>query len=115
MADFQQHKSALDELGATIVALSSDPQDSARSTVTRLGLAFPVAYGLDATATSRAIGCYTGIHEGVPHVQPAAFVLDGSGNIIHAVSSSGMVGRLTAEDALTLLRNQQKKREKPAT
>ena len=80
-----------------------------------LGLEFPVAYGLGATDTSRAIGCYTGIHEGVPHVQPAAFVLDGSGNIIHAVYSSGMVGRLTAEDALALLRNQQKKRAKAAT
>ena len=92
------------------MALSSDPQDSARTTVTTLGLEFSVAYGLEATATSRAIGCYTGIHEGVPHVQPATFVLDGSGNIIHAVYSSGMVGRLTAEEALALLRNQQKKR-----
>ncbi|CAN5861153.1 hypothetical protein BH11GEM1_BH11GEM1_21520 [soil metagenome] len=114
MADFQQHKAAFDELGATIVALSSDPQDSAGTTVTKLGLAFPVAYGLDAAAASRAIGCYTGIHEGVPHVQPAAFVLDGSGNIIHAVYSSGKVGRLTADDALTLLRDQQKKRGKAA-
>ena len=113
MADFQQHKTAFDDLGATIVALSSDPQDGANTTVANLGLAYPVGYGLDATATSRAIGCYTGIHEGVPHVQPAAFVLDGSGNILHAVYSSGMVGRLTAEDALALLRNQQKKREKP--
>ena len=110
MADFQQHKPAFDEFGAPVVALSSDPQDSARTTVTTLGLEFPVAYGLEATATSRAIGCYTGIHEGVPHGQPAAFVLDGSGNIIHAVYSSGMVGRLTARDALALLRNQQKKR-----
>ena len=68
-----------------------------------------------ATATSRTIGCYTGIHEGGPHVQPAAFVLDESGNIVHAVYSSGMVGRRTAEDALTLLRNQQKLRAKAAT
>ena len=82
--------------------------------VTTLGLEFPVAYGLDAMATSRAIGCYTGIHDGVPHVQPAAFVLDSSGSIIHAVYSSGMVGRLTAADTLALLRGQQKKREKPA-
>lgn len=115
MADFQQHKSAFDELGATIVALSSDPQDSARTTITTLGLAFPVAYGLDAAATSRAIGCYAGIHEGVPHVQPTAFVVDGGGNILHAVYSSGMVGRLTAEDALTLIRDQEKKRVKAAT
>ena len=70
-----------------------------------------VAYGLDAVATSRPIGCYTGIHDDIPHVQPAAFVVDGSGTILHAVYSSGKVGRLTAEDALMLIRDQQKKRE----
>ena len=113
MADVQQHKAAFDELGARVVALSSDPQDSARTTVTRLGLEFPLGYGLDATATSRTIGCYTGIHEGTPHVQPAAFVLDDHGNIVHAVYSSGKVGRLTAEDALTLIRDRQKKRDRP--
>ncbi len=113
MADFQQHKAAFDELGASVVALSSDPQDSAKTTVTKLWLEFPLGYGLDATATSPTIGCYTGSHEGTPHVQPSAFVLDDQGNIVHAVYSSGKVGRLTAEDALTVIRDK-KKRDRPA-
>jgi peroxiredoxin len=68
--------------------------------VERLGLEFTVLYGLDPEATSRAIGCYTGMHEGRPHIQPADFVLGPDGRVVHAVYSSGTVGRLTAADAL---------------
>lgn len=115
MADFQQHKAAFDELGAQIVAFSSDPHDSAQTTVAKLGLGFSVAHDLDAAETSQAIGCYIGVHEGTPHVQPAAFILDENGGILLAVYSSGKAGRLTAEDALTVIRDQQKKRQRPGT
>ncbi len=104
MADFQKHKPELDELDVRIIALSSDAREDALGTVNKLGLDFPVIYGLDAKAASRLIGCFTGLHEGTPHVQPASFVLDAEGKIVHAVYSSGKVGRLTAEDALTLAR-----------
>ncbi len=111
MADFEQHKAALDELDVRVIALSSDSQDGAAGTVAKLGLEFPVLYGLDAEDTSRKIGCYTGTHEGSPHIQPASFVLDADGKVVHGVYSSGMVGRLTAEDALTVARSVQKERQ----
>ena len=104
MADFQQHKAEFDPLDARIVALSADREDEARGTVERLGLEFTVLYGLDPEATSRAIGCYTGMHEGRPHIQPAGFVLGPDGRVVHAVYSSGRVGRLTAGDALTIVK-----------
>lgn len=104
MADFQQHRAELDALGAEVVALSADTQEDAWGTVERLGLEFRVLYGLDPEATSRTIGCYTGDHEGRPHIQPAAFVLRPDGRIAHAIYSSGKVGRLTAPDALTIIR-----------
>ncbi len=104
MADFETHLAELEELETQVVGLSSDPREDARGTVDELGLEFSVAWGLDAEATSRAIGCYTGTHEGRPHIQPAAFVLDRDGTIVHAVYSSGKVGRLTAEDALAIVK-----------
>jgi peroxiredoxin len=104
LADFQRHRAELDAQNAEIVALSADPEQDARGTVERLGLEFRVLYGLDPEATSRTIGCYTGIHEGRPHIQPAAFVLRPDGTIAHAVYSSGNVGRLTADDALTIMK-----------
>ena len=108
MADFKQHRAEFDALDVEIVALSADREEEAGGTVERLGLEFRVLYGLDPEATSRAIGCYTGKREGKPHIQPAAFILGSDGTIVHATYSSGKVGRLTASDALTIVKDLRK-------
>lgn len=90
------------------MALSADTADEARGTVEQLGLEFTVAHDLDPVAVSRAIGCYAGTRKGRPHLQPADFVLAPDGTIVHAVYSSGKVGRLTANDALTLVKDLRK-------
>jgi len=87
------------------VALSADSEENARRTVESLGLSFPVLYGLDAGSISRTIGCYSGSHQGRPHIQPTAFILGRDGVIAHTVYSSGKVGRLTASDALTIIKD----------
>jgi peroxiredoxin len=108
LADFQRHKAELDAVETRIVALSADGEEEAQGTFDQLGLEFTVLYDLNAEATSRAIGCYTGTHEGRPHIQPAAFVLDPDGRIVHAMYSSGNVGRLTAGDVLTIVKARRK-------
>jgi peroxiredoxin len=92
LADFQQPKPEFDALDAEIVALSADREEEA----------------WEPEATSRAIGCYTGKHEGKPHIQPAAFILGSDGRIVHAMYSSGKVGRLTTGDALTMVKDLRK-------
>ena len=108
MADFQHHLSELESLGVGVVALSADSEADAAALVKLLGLGFPVAYGLDVDMVQRAIGCYTGLREGHEHLQPASFVLAPDGSILHAVYSSGKVGRLTASDALVIARDRLK-------
>jgi peroxiredoxin len=108
LADFKHHKAEFDAIDAQIVALSADREEEARGTVEQLGLEFRVLYGLDPEATSRAIGCYTGKREGKPHIQPAAFVLGPEGRIVHAMYSSSKVGRFTASDALTIVKDLRK-------
>jgi peroxiredoxin len=118
LADFQQHNAELHEHDTRVVALSADSADEARGTMEQLGLDFSVAYGLDALAVSRAIGCYTGTRKGQPHLQPAAFVLAPDGTIVHAAYSSGKVGRFTADDALVVvkdLRQAQREKERAQT
>jgi alkyl hydroperoxide reductase subunit AhpC len=44
------------------------------------------------------------MHDGRPHLQPASFILGPDGRIAHVVYSSGKVGRLTAGDALTIVK-----------
>jgi peroxiredoxin len=108
LADFQRHKPEFDALDTPILALSADTQAEAWGTVQQLGLEVTVLYDLDPDATSRVIGCYTGTHEGRPHIQPAAFILAPGGKIVHAVYSSGKVGRLTAGDALAIVNDLRK-------
>ena len=90
------------------MALSADNELAAKDTVDKLSLDFTVLYGLDPDAASQSIGCYTGVHEGLPHLQPAGFVLRPDGTVAHAVYSSGKVGRLTAADALTIVKDLRK-------
>ncbi len=99
----EQHRAALQTLDAQIVAISSDAPEDARGTVEALGLGFQVLSGLEAKDSAAHLGCYIGTHAGTAHVQPTSFVLDRDGRIVHALYSSGRVGRLTGDDAVTLV------------
>lgn len=107
MADLQQHRAALEALDTHIIAISSDTAGDARGTVNALDLGFRVLSGLDAEDSTAQMGCYIGTHAGTAHVQPTSFVLDRDGRIVHALYSSGRVGRLTGDDAVTLVKGLQ--------
>ncbi len=97
MADFQAH---LDELKASdigVVALSVDPEDKARETVEQLGLQFPVAYGLQKSDGERVGAAW---EERRGFIQPAQFILDPRGQIMHVVYGEGPLGRIQAADVL---------------
>jgi len=99
----QEHLERLESMDVQVIAASSDDKDAGAETVEELGLSYTVLYGLDPESTSEAMGCYTGEHDGEPHIQPTSFVLDRDGAIAHAVYSSGKVGRLSAEDAIAVV------------
>lgn len=103
MADFEQHKASFNAIDTEIIALSSDGEGDARAFAQQLGLQFALAHSLDPAAMSETIGTYTGTRQGQAHLQPAAFVLRRDGTVMHAVYSSGKVGRLTSHDVLALL------------
>lgn len=99
----QKHLTELEKMEAQVIAASSDPEAGAQQAAAEWGLEYTVLYDLDAEATSKAIGCYTGEHDGEPHIQPASFILDRDGDVVHAVYSTGRVGRLTGDDAVTIV------------
>lgn len=105
MADFEENLERLEALDTQVIAVSSDSREDASATVDELGLEFTVAFGLDPDEAASKIACYTADREGKRHVQPAAFVLNRDGTIALAVCSSGKVGRLTADDAITALKD----------
>ena len=85
-----------------VVAGSTDPEDEARKTVTRHGLTFPVAYGLDLHAVSAATGAFADPDRGCIH--STDFLLRPDGNLAGAVYSTGPVGRYTAPDVIGLIK-----------
>ncbi len=103
MADYQSNIGRFEAVGAAVVALSVDSWDDARRTVEEHGLTFPVLYGLDVKRTVASLGCYANERADPPHLHATSFVLRPNGKVALALYSSGALGRLSVEDAATLV------------
>ena len=102
MADYQSKFSELREMDVSVVALSVDPLEKARETTAQDHLEFPIAYGLKVPEDAERVGAWWDAKR--PMIQPSEFILGGSRKIVSATYSTGPIGRLRAEDTITLLR-----------
>ena len=102
MADFQLRLGRLKQLGAKIIALSSQTKDKAELMIQRHGLTYPVVYGLDPEEMAREIGCTISLEEPV-RLEPAGIVLRPDGTIAWSAYASGAIGRLTADDTAAII------------
>ena len=94
MADFRAREISL-------MALSVDPLDKAREVVEQSKLEFSLAYGLKVPEDAERVGAWW--DEKRPMIQPSEFILGRSRKVLSATYSTGPIGRLKAEDVLTLL------------
>lgn len=101
MADFQKNVDAFTQRRAPVVALSVDPREEAEKTVSRHGLTFPVAYGVDARSFAAATGAFYDETKGF--LQATGFLLKKDGTLAGAVYSTGPIGRYTASDILAAI------------
>lgn len=85
-----------------MVALSVDSEEDAQKTVQRNKLAFPVLYELDAREMVATIGTY--ISEKKLYLHATGFVLRPDKTIELAAYSNGPISRITAEDAIAMIR-----------
>ncbi len=86
-----------------MVALSVDSEEDAQKTVQRHKLIFPVLYELDAREMVATIGAY--ISEKKPYLHATGFVLRPDKTIELAGYSSGPISRITADDAISMIRS----------
>ena len=109
MAEWEEKKAELEELGCTIYAISVDTLEQAQE-VSRLGLTFPVAYGCT-KADADAIDAWWGDHppDG-KYVQPSEFLLGRGGVILGSMYASGQVGRMGADEAIRLITGRERRR-----
>ena len=98
MAGFGKERSALDAIGAKVVAASVDPLDKANELADEVG--FPIAYGITREQAD-AIGAWWEDRRGI--VQPSEFIVGRDGKVVASSYSSGPLGRIDAPDVERLI------------
>ena len=97
--------SALQDLGVTVIAASTDPEDKAAESAA--DLSYPVAHGVT-KEQAETLGAYWEPNR--PIIQPTEFLLDADHKIITATYSAGPIGRMNASDLVKVVQFNEKKR-----
>jgi peroxiredoxin len=99
---FQRVHGDLTQVGAKVVALSTDDETTTNNLIAKYGLEFPVGHSADASAVARVTGAF--VNDDPVHLQSTGFILDPGGRVVISVYSSGAIGRLVPEDVIGLIR-----------
>jgi peroxiredoxin len=102
LADFQTALEEYDAEHIKVIAGSIDPVEKTRELVDKLGLTYPVAYGMDAITISRLTGSF--YEEEKKFIQPTGIVIRPDKTVEIAVYSTGAVGRFVAQDVLGVVK-----------
>jgi len=85
-----------------VVAGSVDPIDKAKEIVEKLGITYPIGYGLNLEQVARVTGAYYEKERKIIHA--TGFLLRPDKTIAVVCYSSGAIGRLVAKDVLNLVK-----------
>lgn len=102
MADFQASFADFLSEGVAILAGSVDTLDKSNEIMEKAGVTYPVAYGLNAEEVSRTVGAYFEPEKQFLHA--AGFIIAQDKKVSVGCYSTGPIGRLTAQDSLSLIR-----------
>jgi peroxiredoxin len=85
-----------------VVAGSVDPIDKAKEMAEKLGITFPIGYGLNPEEVAKVTGAYYEKERKIIHA--TGFLLRPDKTIAVLCYSSGPIGRLAAKDVLNLVK-----------
>ena len=83
------------------MAGSVDPLNKTEEFVEKLGLTYPVAYGMDMETTCLKTGAF--FEKDKKFIKPACFLIRPNKTVEVAAYSSGPIGRFVPQDALNLV------------
>ena len=104
LLDYELRTDVFSRLGIKVAAVFAEPRTIADSIVRDLRLTFPVGYGVDVKSVAALTGAY--YDESTrdrPFLHATGFLLDPEGKVFTAVYSSRSIGRITAQDAATMV------------
>jgi alkyl hydroperoxide reductase subunit AhpC len=110
LADFQALFKDFESEEIKIIAASVDPIEKAKEFVEKIGVAFPVGYGLNAEEISRVTGAFYEKEKKFLHA--TGFIIRPDKTIVNACYSSGPIGRFSARDSLNLIKSYKSEKEK---
>jgi peroxiredoxin len=95
---FEQHRSELESLGASIVAASVDDEEKAGEIAD--GKGFPFGHGVT-RADADALGSWWEERRGI--IQPSEFLLNAENKVMASSYSDGPIGRIDAADVIKVI------------
>lgn len=104
MADYQEHLAEFSKRGIDVIAASSETKEEAEETIAKLGLSYPVAYGIDPAAFAELTGAFFADDDDDRYLHATGFILRPDQTVDIAVYSTGAIGRLEVEDSLNLMK-----------
>ena len=107
MAAWEEAKTELTSLEATIIAASVDSLEQTQEVVDG-NLTFPVAYGVT-REESESFGAWWWEDRG-GYIQPSEFLLGRGGVVLGSIYASGPVGRMGVEEVLNSIRSRERRR-----
>lgn len=102
LADFQSFSKDFDAEQIKIIAGSVEPIEKTKEFVDKLGITYPIAYGMDAETVSELTGAFYEKKRMI--IQPTGILVRPDKTIEAAVYSSGPIGRFVANDVLKLVK-----------
>lgn len=91
MTAFQEKLAEFEERNVAVIAASVDLIDDAKELVQKIGLTYPVAYGLKHLRFAEKTGAFYEVRRSIIHA--SEFVIKADGTLLGAVYSTGPTGR----------------------
>ncbi|THB66995.1 MAG: hypothetical protein D6E12_09480 [Desulfovibrio sp.] len=107
MADYQRLYKEFQASDIGIVMASVNDKATNQALMDRHGVDIPFAYGLDAEEMSRAVGCHYNVDD--KFIEATGFLLQPDATVYLGAYSTGVLGRIRADNALSVIRYYQTK------
>jgi len=102
LADYQRLLNEFQKYDIGLIMASVEDKATCEALLARHGGDIPFAYGVDAEAMSTALGCY--YDDSDKYMEATGFLLQPDGKLYLGAYSTGAVGRIRADNALSVVR-----------
>ncbi len=102
MADYQRLYKEFQQHDIGLIMASVEDHATSTALLARHGVDLPFAFGLDAKEMSRAVGCYYDASD--EYTEATGFMLQPDKKVYLGAYSTGVVGRIRADNALSVIR-----------